>query len=373
VTDAPATAALEVRQLWLRDFRNYATAEMTLGSGLTVITGANGQGKTNLLEAVGFASTGSSFRRAANDTLVRRGAQAAIVRIEGERAGRPFLVEVEIPAVGRTRMQLNHQRARRVGDLTEVLGVSVFTPDDLVLVKGGPAERRRYLDEVMVACRPARDALRADLERILRQKSALLRQAHGVLSTDVRTTLAVWNEKLIHVGEALAAARVETVTALQPLVGEAYAQIAPDAEAPRVDLAYESAWRSTGLASALADAERDEVRRAACLIGPHRDDLAILLAGMPSRTQASQGEQRTMALALRLAAHRLVAAETGVRPVLLLDDIFSELDPQRSAALVAHLPAGQALLTTAGPVPAGTEPAATIAVADGRITTSVGR
>jgi DNA replication and repair protein RecF len=364
----PAEGGLEVRHVWLQDFRNYASAEIALSPGLTVVTGSNGQGKTNLLEALAYASTASSFRRATAESLVRKGAEAAIVRVEGERAGRPFLIEAEIRAAGRTRLQVNHQRARRAADLAEVLTVSVFSPDDLVVIKGGPAERRRYLDDTVVACRPMRDAVRADLERVLRQKSALLRQAHGTVTDDVRATLDVWNERLVALGEALADARTEVLQALEPLVAEAYHQIAPAASEVPVRLVYESSWRAMGLAEALAAATRDEVRRGACLVGPHRDDVGIELDGMPSRAQASQGEQRTLALALRLAAHRLVAAERGVRPVLLLDDLFSELDPQRSAALIEHLPEGQALLTTAGPVPDGARPGRTLTVVAGRIT-----
>jgi DNA replication and repair protein RecF len=370
VTAAPApvdeASSLLATHLWLQDFRNYATVDVELGPGLTVITGANGQGKTNLLEAIGYAATAGSFRRATTESLVRRGAELAVVRLEGRRAGRELLVEAEIRAVGRSRLQVNHQRIRRSGDLAEVLAVSVFSPDDLVLVKGGPAERRRYLDDVVVACRPRRDALRTDLERILRQKSALLRQARGVVSDDVRTTLAVWNDKLTDVGEALAAARVEVLEALQPLVAEAYAQIAEDAGAD-VQLTYVSAWQGSGLAAALVEATTDEVRRATCLVGPHRDDVLVSLAGLPSRSHASQGEQRTLALALRLASHRLVAREVGVVPILLLDDIFSELDPQRSAALITHLPPGQALLTTAGPVPAGATVDADLVVRAGTV------
>jgi DNA replication and repair protein RecF len=369
VLDEPVTpaAGLAVHRVWLTDFRNYATAEVELADGLTVVTGANGQGKTNLLEAIGYASTTRSFRGATGDALVAVGAEQAIVRVEGRRLGRTFLVEAELRARGRDRLQLNRQRVVRARDLLEALTVSVFTPDDLVMVKGGPAERRRYLDDLLVALHPRLDSLRSDVERVLRQKSALLKQARGRRDGDVDSTLDVWNQQLAVAGEALGEERAAALVALEPLVDEANRQIADRPVAPAVGLGYEAPWRTAGLAAALDEARADELRRGVCLVGPHRDDVTIRLDDLPSRTHASQGEQRTLALALRLAAHRLVADRVGVTPVLLLDDIFSELDPDRSAALLAHLPPGQAVLTTAGPLPAGTRPDRTLVVEAGSI------
>jgi DNA replication and repair protein RecF len=329
---------LVVQRLWLTDFRSYARAEVELAPGLTVITGANGQGKTNLLEAIGYASTTRSFRGATGEALVAVGAEQAIVRVEGARLGRGFLIEAELRARGRDRLQCNRQRVTRARDLLEVLAVSVFTPDDLVMVKGGPAERRRYLDDLLVSLHPRLDSLRSDVERVLRQKSALLKQARGGSQGDIASTLDVWNQQLAAAGSALGDERARALVALQPLVDEANRQIADRPVAPAVHLAYEAPWREQGLAAALEAARTDELRRGVCLVGPHRDDVVVTLDGLPSRTHASQGEQRTLALALRLGAHRLVAERVGVTPVLLLDDIFSELDPDRSAALLAHLP-----------------------------------
>lgn len=358
-------ASLWARQVWLTDFRNHPATEVELAPGLTVVTGRNGEGKTNLLEALGYLSTGRSFRGAPVEALVRQGADVAAVRVAGERTGREFLVEAELRAGGRSRFQLNRQRVARTRDLYDALLVSVFTPDDLEMVKGSPAGRRTYLDDTLVACRPRHEALCRDVERILRQKSALLKQARGSLGGEVRTTLDVWNDQLTEAGTRLGDARAALLDSLGPHVEEAYRDIAR--QDARVALDYRSTWRTAGLRAALAEIEVDEVRRGVCLVGPHRDDVGITLDGLPSRTHASQGEQRTLALALRLGAHRLVAEAAGVTPVLLLDDIFSELDPVRSAALLAHLPPGQAVLTTASALPEGVTPDLVLDVVGGRV------
>ena len=242
----------------------------------------------------------------------------------------------------------------RTRDLLGALRVSVFSPDDLELVKGGPAERRHYLDDALVARRPAFDSLRSDLEKILKQRNALLKQAGGRLTPDVESTLSVWDAKLIETGEALAQARDDLVTELAPALNLAYEQVA--GRSVPVTTTYDAPWREQGLAAALEAARRDELRRGVSLVGPHRDDLVLHLDGLPSRTHASQGEQRSLALALRLAAHRVVTDATGSSPILLLDDVFSELDPDRSAALLAHLPPGQTVLSSASGLPPGAMP-----------------
>jgi DNA replication and repair protein RecF len=355
-----------LRHLWLNDFRNYESADLALPPGLTVVRGANGEGKTNLLEAVGYLATLASFRGVPGDALVREGCAQAVVRGEGERTGRQLLIEAEVTPGGRGRVAVNKQRLRRGADLLDALRVSVFAPDDLELVKGGPSARRRYLDDTVVALSPRHDTLRRDLERILRQRTALLRQSGGRLTADIASTLDVWDAKLVAAGEALADARARLVTGLEPALAKAYSDLAP--ERGGVGASYDAPWRARGLASALAEARAEELRRGVCLVGPHRDDLSLRINAMPARTHASQGEQRSMALALRLAAHRLVAEALDDVPVLLLDDVFSELDAGRTAALLAHLPPGQAVLTTAGPVPPGAEPQLTVAVAAGRLT-----
>ena len=357
-----------LHRLWLTDFRNYETADVEPAAvGLTVIRGDNGEGKTNLLEGLAYLATLSSFRGAPNEAMVRDGAERAVVRGEGERDGRQLLIEVEVPRSGRGRALLNRQPLKRSADLLGALRVSIFSPDDLVLVKGGPSERRRYLDELLVALHPRNDALRSDVDRVLRQRGALLRQAGGRLTGEVTTTLDVWDAQLATAGEALAAARDELVVHLAPEVATAYGQIAGDPT--EVVVAYQRSWDGP-LAAALAASRTDDVRRGATLVGPHRDEVTVMLGGLPARTHASQGEQRSLALALRLGGHRAVASTVGSPPVLLLDDVFSELDPARSEALVAHLPAGQALLTTAGAVPAGASPALELRVVAGKVLAS---
>ena len=356
---------MQLQQLWLTDFRSYVAAEVSFAPGLTALLGANGEGKTNVMEAVGYLATLSSFRGAPTDALVRHGASAAVVRAEGEREGRSLLIEAEINAGGRGRVQVNKQRLARARDLLGALRVSVFSPDDLELVKGGPAERRRYLDDTIVARAPKLDVVRSDLDRILRQRNALLRQSGGRMTGEIEATLAVWDAKLIEVATALADARAALIGDLSPALSEAYAQVA--GRSATLDLTYRAPWRESGLAAALEAVRGDELRRGVSLVGPHRDDLVLVLDEMPARTHASQGEQRSVALALRLAAHQVVTAATGSPPILLLDDVFSELDPERSAALLAHLPVGQTLLSSAAGLPPGAKPELIVRVEHGAV------
>jgi DNA replication and repair protein RecF len=356
---------MRVHRLWLQDFRNYTTAELAPApDGLTVVSGGNGQGKSNLLEAVGWLATLESFRSAPAEALVRQGAEQAVVRAEGERDGRALLVEVEINLGRRDRVLVNHQPLKRARDLLGALRVTVFAPDDLALVKGGPAERRRYLDDLLVALHPRNDALRNDVERVVRQRTTLLKQAGGRLSGEVAATLDVWDAKLAATGEAWVEARETLVAGLEPALGKAYDQVA--STAAEVGVQYARSWEGP-LADALVAARDDDVRRGVTTVGPHRDELSLSVGGLPARTHASQGEQRSVALALRLAGHAVVRETTGSSPVLLLDDVFSELDPDRSEALLAHLPPGQALLTTAGPLPAQARPALVVRVVAGTI------
>ena len=243
--------------------------------------------------------------------------------------------------------------------------MSVFSPDDLSLVKGGPGERRRFLDDTLVALALKYDAMRLELDRIVRQRNTLLKQAGGRLDDDASITLDVWDARLADVGEQFGYARAVLVERVAPFVVEAYAQLA--GEEAHVDLLYAPPWRATGLAAALAACRNDDVRRGVSTVGPHRDDVEIVLAAMPARTHASQGEQRTLALALRLAAHRLIADRTGSAPLLVLDDVLSELDAERSAALLDHLPPGQVVLTTAARFPEAARPDAVLEVARGTV------
>jgi DNA replication and repair protein RecF len=363
---------VRLQRLWLADFRSYASAELVPAPGLTAVVGANGQGKSNLLEAVAWLATLSSFRGAPSDALVRVGAGEAVVRaeVEGDDPGRrTVLLEAVLRAEGRDQVLVNRQRLRRVRDLLGSVRVTVFSPDDLALVKGGPAERRRLLDDALVTLAVKHDALRGDLERVLRQRGTLLRQSGGRATPEVVATLDVWDAKLAELGEATGRARAALVARLQPLAAQAYDDVA--AASASVTLGYDPPWRRVegGLAAALAAARAEDLRRGTSTVGPHRDELELSVNGLPARTHASQGEQRSLALALRLATHGVVTDVTGSSPILLLDDVFSELDPDRSHALLAHLPPGQALLTTAGAIPEGAAPDLVVQVAGGRLVT----
>jgi DNA replication and repair protein RecF len=369
---------VQLERLWLTDFRNYRDADVCLAPGLTAVVGRNGQGKTNLLEAIGWLATLSSFRGATADALVRAGAASAIVRAEGlgaRRANpaderRQLLLEAEITR-RRHRVQLNRQRLGRARDLLGVLRATVFAPDDLSLVKAGPAGRRDFLDVTLVALDRHLDTVVRELERVLRQRNALLRQCAGRLSPEAALTLDVWDDKLAAAGDTLARSRADLVARLSPEVARAYRELAAVdwAGAAPVALRYESAWAGTehGLAGALASARATDVARGVSTVGPQRDELTIELDGLPARSHASQGEQRCLALALKLAAHRLVADSAGEPPLLLLDDVFSELDPARCAALVEHLPPGQAVLTSADRLPPASRPEIVYRVEDGKL------
>lgn len=356
---------MHLRHLWLTDFRGYETAEVAFDDGLTAVLGPNGHGKSNLLEAIGYLATLGSFRGAPNEALIRVGAERAVVRAEGEREGRALLLEAEIVRTGRNRAQLNRQPLRRARDLLGALRVTVFSPDDLVLVKGAPGDRRTYLDDALVALHPRYDQARSDLDKILRQRGALLKQAGGRLSAEVELTLDVFDAKLVTAGEYLANARRKLVEELGPVLEQAYRDLArTDAT---VTATYDPPWMAVGLAEALVSSRRDDLRRGVSTVGPHRDELDLVLDAMPARTHASQGEQRSLALALRLASHEVVTRRTETPPVLLLDDVFSELDAGRSAALLASLPAGQTVLSTATDLPAGAVPGRVLHVLDGTV------
>jgi DNA replication and repair protein RecF len=353
-----------ISRLELVDFRNYREATFELRPGTTAVVGANGQGKTNLAEAMAYLATLESFRGAPPDALIRVGSDTAIIRATVlHDDGREVLVELELNRQGRSRAHVNRQRLQRARDLLGVIRVTVFSPHDLAIVKEGPAERRRFLDDVLVALALKYDALRLELDRIMRQRNVLLKQCGGRLDDDAATTLDVWDAKLAAVGEQFGLARGTLVDRLAPFVSAAYQELADRPTC--VGLAYTAPWRSAGLAAALEVARADDVRRGVSTVGPHRDDVELSIDGMPARTHASQGEQRTLALALRLGAHRLVSERVDTPPVLVLDDVLSELDPTRAAALLRHLPAGQVVLTTAGVLPESAHPDAIVRIEAG--------
>jgi DNA replication and repair protein RecF len=357
-----------VEHLELRDVRNYHDIAFDLAQGVTAVLGDNGQGKTNLAEALAYLATLESFRGVTSDALVRVGAEQAVIRARVNVDGREVWIEAELSRQGRQRVLVNRQRLGRTRDLLGMVRVSVFAPDDLAMIKQGPAERRRFLDDTLVALAVKHDATRLELDRVVRQRNTFLKQVGGgrhILDDTEELTLEVWDAKLAELGERLGHARATLVAHLAPLTAQAYEDLAGRAVA--LDLRYEPPWRAGGLLAALQQARRDDLRRQVTTVGPHRDDVEFVLAGMPARTHASQGEQRTLALALRLAAHRLITQRTGTAPLLVLDDVLSELDPSRATALLAQLPPGQVVITSASPLPPEARPDHVLTIRDGAL------
>ena len=349
---------LIVSHLELLDFRNYESAEFDLTAGTTAIIGDNGQGKTNLAEALAYLATLTSFRGAPGDALIRVGADQAIIRATVHHDdGRDSLIEAELHTVGRNRVQVNKQKLQRVRDLLGTVRVTVFSPDDLIVVKGGPGDRRRFMDDTLVALATKYDAVRLEIDRIVKQRNTLLKQAQKMgrfttpddLPADIAVSLDVWDAKFTEIADQFGYARATLVARITPMVQEAYEHLA--GVATPIELRYEPEWRRVGLLASLQAAGLDDVRRGVSTVGPHRDELELWINGLASRTHASQGEQRTLALALRLAGHRLVTERTGTAPVLVLDDVLSELDDGRARALLGHLPDGQVVITTASELP----------------------
>lgn len=342
-----------VDQLFLHDIRSYRSLEVGFGPGLTFLTGQNGSGKSSVLEAISYLASGRSFRGAPLEALVRLGCDRGVVRGATRVEGRQVLVESELIPGGRSRTLVNKQPLRAGSGRRDLLSVTVFSPDDLVIIKGGPGERRDVIDGLLRSLHPRNEGLLTDLDRILRQRNALLKQAGGRLTPEVAMTLDVWDAKLAGTGESVAAARDQLVEDLRPFMQQAYNDIADVHQRTPVGLRYRCTFISGGFAAALDAGRLDDVKRAVTRVGPHRDDLEVSVDTRQSRTHASQGEQRTLALALRLAGHRLLAERLEATPVLLLDDVFSELDRSRSAALLQHLPPGQVLLASATEAPLG--------------------
>ncbi|MEZ5200792.1 MAG: DNA replication/repair protein RecF [Micropruina glycogenica] len=352
-----------VTHLSLADFRSYAGAEVALEPGVTTFTGANGQGKTNLVEAVDYLATLGSHRVSSEQPLVRHGAERAIVRARvqaGADDTRQLLLEIEILPGRQNKASLNRAPLRRPRELLGALRSVVFSPEDLALVKGDPSERRRFLDELITTRWPRLAGVRADYDRVLRQRSTLLKSLAGrgrTLRDDVEATLGVWDESLARFGAELMHARLDTLAALAPHVADAYSAIAPannDATleyrcAIGAEVSTSQDEIEARLIMAMGERRADEIQRGVCLVGPHRDDLVLALGELPARGYASHGESWSFALALRLGAFALLRAD-GVEPVLILDDVFAELDQlrrERLAGMIAE--AEQVLITAAVP------------------------
>lgn len=358
---------MHVTHLALTDFRSYGSLELLLAPGVTTFTGANGQGKTNLVEAITYVSTLGSHRVAGDAPLVRRGAERAAVRCRVERGGRGALVELEIVPGRANRARLNRSAVARPRDVLGILSTVLFAPEDLALVKGDPGERRRFLDDLLVARTPRFVAVRSEYERVLKQRSALLKTAGAARRAgsagDLRT-LDVWDGQLAQHGAELLQARLALVEDLRPRVATAYAAVAGTdggtdggtglAYRPSFPLPSPPSAGQPGRA-ALADAmltelarvRGQEIIRGVTLVGPHRDDLELAINGLATRGYASHGESWSFALALRLASFELLT-DDGREPVLLLDDVFAELDTSRRDRLAALIaPAEQVLITAA--------------------------
>jgi DNA replication and repair protein RecF len=385
-----------VTHLSLADFRSYELAEVPLEAGVSVFTGANGQGKTNLVEAVEFLATLGSHRVATEAPLVRRGAERAIVRARvqaGRKDSRSLLLEIELIPGRANKASLNRSPLRRPRDLLGALRVVLFSPEDLTIVKGDPGERRRFLDELVVARWPRLAGVRADYDRVLKQRSTLLKSLSGrgprAVTEDVAATLDVWDGQLAAFGAEIVAARLTTLDALRPHLLDAYASIAPTnnvagaqykssslepvpapvAEEPAGNAFRDASPHELGgapqdpstsrradtltvtelteiLTARMLDRRREEIARGLCLVGPHRDDITLTLGDLPVKGYASHGESWSMALALRLASFQLLRAD-GVEPVLILDDVFAELDESRRARLAELVADAEQVLVTA--------------------------
>ena len=370
---------MHLTRLALTDFRSYPSTDVTLGPGVTIFSGPNGEGKTNLVEAVGYVATLASHRVAHDAPLIRQGAEHAIIRASVHDATRDALVEIELNPGRANRVRLNRAPLTRPRDILGVLRTVVFAPEDLALVKGDPGERRRFLDDLLVAMAPRYAAVRADYDRVLRQRTALLKSAgpkggpkgNRQSREAVMSTLDVWDAHLARAGAELLVAREHLVAAVRPHVERAYTAVAGDRGPASIEYrrSFESpqATASEGashvervkaaedaLRAALAEVRDSELDRGVCLAGPHRDELELAVRGLPARGYASHGESWSLALALRLASFDLLRAGRE-DPVLILDDVFAELDAGRRDRLAALVAEAEQVLVTAA-VPADVPP-----------------
>jgi DNA replication and repair protein RecF len=357
---------VHLSRLALTDFRSYAAADVELAPGVSTFTGANGQGKTNLVEAAAYVATFGSHRVATDAPLIRHGAQRAILRAAVTSAERSSLVEIEINQGKANRVRLNRVPQPRPRDALGTLRCVLFAPEDLAMVKGDPDQRRRYLDELLVATRPRFAGVRADYDRVLKQRTALLKSAkaarfagHAGTAGGAPSALEVWDEHLVAKGAELTAGRLELTAALRPLAAKAYAAVSGEDLATGVSYrqsgrddepAADRAALADGLRESLARVRRAELERGVCLVGPHRDDLELRIGELPARGYASHGESWSLALALRLAAYDLLRSG-GDDPVLMLDDVFAELDGGRRESLARLVSGAEQVLVTAA-VPA---------------------
>ena len=372
---------MHVRHLTVSDFRSYTTAELPLEPGVTTLVGLNGQGKTNLVEAIGYLATLSSHRVATDAPLVRFGADQAIIRGVVVRDGRETLIELELNPGRANRARLGRSPMQRPREVLGTLRTVLFAPEDLALVKGDPSERRKFLDELLVARQPRWAGVRSDYDKVLKQRNALLKSAAPVLRKGSRYrprpgeepadearesalhTLDIWNEHLAGVGSQLLYARLRLMRDLGPYLAKAYDEVSAGQSDARVS--YRSSLREevaasiaagevpeieqlrTEILAALDEARPREVERGVSLVGPHRDDVVLTLGELPAKGYASHGESWSFALGLRLAAYQLLRHDLGEDPVLVLDDVFAELDSGRRERLAAMIADCEQVLITA--------------------------
>ncbi|MFV0633008.1 DNA replication/repair protein RecF [Demequina sp.] len=376
---------MRVTHLHLVDFRSYRDQEVEFGPRVTTLVGRNGQGKTNVVEAVRYLSSLASHRVASDAPLIRAGAERAVVRARVEKSARSLALEVSLNLGKANTARIGRANAKP-RDLLGVLRTVVFAPEDLALVKGDPAGRRLFLDDLCVALQPALAGDLSDYDRVLRQRSSMLKSAKHARGD--LTMLDIWDEKLAHLGGRILAARLRAVRALAPHVTDAYAAVAPDggecAVSYATSLADHTSWDDHAPADVLAEvllARLQEVRpkeldRGVTLAGPHRDDLEVRLGTLPAKGYASHGESWSCALALKLGTYALLTDEGGPdgdpdgEPVLILDDVFAELDSGRRDALATRLASASQVLITAA-VASDVPPALigkVLRVADGRVT-----
>ena len=347
-----------VRHLGLRDFRSWTDVDVELGPGRTVFVGSNGNGKTNLIEALWYCATLGSHRVGTDAPLIRAGADRAVISTIVVNDGRELAVDIEITAGRANKGRLNRSPVRSTREVLGAVRAVLFAPEDLALVRGDPGERRRYLDELATVRRPAVAGIRADYDKVLKQRTALLKSGSRLRSDPAALeTLDVWDGHLAAHGAQLMAARLDLVNELAPQVEKAYQLLAPASRPAAIgyrstiDLADQQSvsdveYLRTALLEACTRRRAAELDRGMCLVGPHRDDLELRLGDQPAKGFASHGESWSMALALRLAAYELLRTE-GSEPILILDDVFAELDTARRRALASVAMAAEQVLITA--------------------------
>ena len=390
---------MHVAHLTLHDFRSYADIDVALEPGATAFIGRNGQGKTNLVEAIDYLSRLSSHRVATDAPLVRAGADQAIVRASVVKEGRPALLEVELNPGRANRARINRSPLPRPREIVGLVRTVVFSPDDLTLVKGDPSDRRKFLDDLLILRSPRLAGVRSDYDRVLKQRNSLLKTA-GVARGSARdaamSTLEIWDDNLARVGAEILGARLRLVEDLRPYLGKAYEAVARGAGRDDADLEYKASIdlglvtgrrpsstsdpvseTTPDLQQALLDAvaarRKEELDRGISLVGPHRDDVLLSLGDpnlrLPVKGYASHGESWSFALALRLASYDLLRAD-GDDPILVLDDVFAELDAERRQQLAELVAGAEQVLVTAAvaaDVPAALQ-GARFLVADGTVT-----